>query len=110
MTEETRATPRPAEILEQVPQLREAAHESDAFSRLSSSTKQVKLEDGGSYHLLEGDLLYDEDASLIYALQQSREGDSAVLSLSSGAVIEPPPALIGITRGTRLIRWAPDVV
>ncbi|MBM2621799.1 hypothetical protein JIG36_40475 [Actinoplanes sp. LDG1-06] len=110
MTEEIRSTTLAAEILEQVPQLRQAAQGSDEFARLTGTTPQVKLDDGRTFHLLEGDLLYDEDEFLIYSLQQARSGDNALMSLSTNAIIEPPPALIGISRGKKLIRWAPDVV
>jgi hypothetical protein len=109
MTEETRSTTLAAESLEQVPQLREAAQDTDAFARLNGTTRRVDVA-GRTYHLLEGDLLYDEDELLIYSLLESRNGGNALQSLSSNAIIEPPPALIGITRGNRIIRWAPDIV
>jgi hypothetical protein len=110
MNEQTRSETLAAEILSETPGLRETAQRTESFSRLQQSSRRVTVEGEQDYYVLEGDLLYDEDEFLLYSLQQAQRRDGALVSVDTAAVIEPPPALIGIAMGKRIIRWAPDLV
>lgn len=107
---QSRSTTLAAEILRETPELRETARRTGAFTRLHKSTRRVSVDEEQSYYVLEGDLLLDEDEFLLYTLQQAQRLDGALVSPNTSAVIEPPPALIGIAAGGRIIRWAPDRV
>jgi hypothetical protein len=110
MTVQARSTTLAAQIFRETPELRDTARRTDAFSRLQESTRRITVDGEESFFVLEGDLLYDDDEFLLYSLQQAQQIDSALVSPTTSAVIEPPPALLGIAAGNRIVRWAPDKV
>lgn len=99
-----------AEIFTETPELRETAHRSETFKRLQERTRRFTLDAGTTYAVIEGDLLLDDDELHLYALQQAQRLDSALVSPITAAVLEPSPALVGISAGNRIVRWAPGRV
>lgn len=97
-----------AQVLEEHPELRDAALRSDVFNRLAKRGRRVDV-GGNTYYLLEGDLLYDIDELQFYALRLEGRSDSAPVNA------EPTEwgrnsALVGISAGDRTVRWAPGQV
>ncbi len=120
-----------ATVLRAKPDLRNELAQGELFNKLASGLRTVTIEDEVLY-VAEGDTLLDEDQLLIYASQRqaidlarlsSRAASEAGLGrfnllgtadigedmVASGGEVSNA-ALLGIVEGTRLVRWAPDVV
>lgn len=98
-----------AEIFSKTPQLRATAQATRAYDSLQGS--RTMTVDGAVYSVVEGDLLYDDDELSLYALTQaSREEDGLMSPMAAETALEPSPALVGISTGSRIVRWAPNKV
>jgi hypothetical protein len=104
-----RTTTLAGEIFSKTPQLKETAQQTHAYEALSARKRDVNV-DGATYAVLEGDLLYDDDELSLYALQQASREEGGVISPMAQTPLEPAPALVGISAGSRIIRWAPGKV
>jgi hypothetical protein len=94
---------------EEGPELREAISRSPLLQKIRSDGKSVVI-DNEKFYVLEGDLLLDEDQVGIYALQ--RETLDRARNLGLASVVEQPlsEALVGITRGGKIVRWKQGLV
>jgi hypothetical protein len=110
MITQVESTTLAAQILAETPELRQAAQRTRTYAHLEGRARRVTVDGEQTYYVLEGDLLYDEDELTVYALQKAQQREGALVFPSTAAVIQPPPALMGIAAGDRIIRWAPDRV
>jgi hypothetical protein len=93
-------------MLEEEPGLQENAAASTLLTRAMDKTKKVVV-DGETLHLVEGDLLLDDDELAIWALQQETLDAARKLGLAAIAPVSTASSLVGITTGIggKIVRW-----
>ncbi|MEQ1808666.1 MAG: matrixin family metalloprotease [Terricaulis sp.] len=96
--------------------VRENAHSGSLYLRLKSSLRRIEI-DSETYYVAEGDTLLDEDQLAIYAMQREKAdaarvagGDASFAGLGSEKLGLMKHALIAITQGGKIVRWAPGQV
>lgn len=93
---------------------------SDLLSKLKSSLKKIKINDGDvteELYRVEGDMLLDDDQLEIYARQRealererSMQRERAALGAGDVAPQEGRSSLVGVTENGKLVRWKPGLV
>ena len=89
----------------------------DMLERLKDNLADNRIEiDGEVYHVVEGDLLVDEDQLGLYAEQRALLEAEAQVKRQLAALgaprlaLENQGALVGIMQGGKLVRWQPGLV
>lgn len=98
-----------AQLFRETPELRAAAKRTPLFDQVTTRGRRLSL-DGRDYYLLEGDLLYDEDELQLYVLQEAPGAGGAPMGATATQPLPSSPALVGISNGQRLVRWAPGQI
>lgn len=83
------------------------------LEHLKESLPQVEV-DNETLYVAEGDLLMDDDELEQHAQRQAALEELSRIRLGDtggvGIIPRPSPALVGITEGGKIVRWAPDTV
>jgi hypothetical protein len=104
------------ESLEQNANLRNEVASSDLFETLKNGLKKLSI-DGQELYVAEGDTLLDEDQLRIYAFSRQKLNEArnaaeiaSALGLGVTGLAETQrDALVAVTQGGKIVRWAPGV-
>jgi hypothetical protein len=98
-----------AQFLREDPGLEDEAQASETLARLEAGSARVQFDRGPELHVVEGDLLYDRDELLLYALREDARLQNKRIGLDVAA-IESAAALAVMAPGGRVVRWRPGKV
>lgn len=108
MFSEIRSETLAAQAFNEAPTLRAAARKSLGLVELKGRSKKVKT-DSGSYYVVEGDLLLDEDELQYHALQKEVQTQAQMMGLTGFSHRTREDGLVGAASGGRLVRWRPGM-
>ena len=100
-----RTTTLAAQAFQEEPELKEAA---DALPRTQELLQQTRTADidGQTLHIVEGDLLFDEDQLRLYALRQEAIRNAELVGVSPLGFSQAT-SLVAVAPGGQIVRWRP---